>query len=616
MARNAPSTVWNDELLRLRLLLVVFLGALLFLGAHLWRIQVKSAGRYEVDLARQSVRRIHIPGNRGALLDRNGVVLAENRPSRDLALFLEELRKPGPWKNTIDHVEGVVDELARIIGREPEVDRDAIWSHIRRRLPLPLIAWRDLDDAAVARFVESGARLPGVDLHIQPVRVYPGGDLACHAIGYVGRAEPPDQDGDEPYHYYLPEMAGRAGLERSMDELLRGEAGGRLMQVDVTGYRRRDLGVRTPQRGHDVMLALDARIQRMAEEALGEQTGSVVVLDPDNGDVLAMASHPGYDLNLFVPSISTAEWQQLLENPETPLLNRPVAGTYPPGSTFKMITGLAGLVNDTCTLDEVHNCPGYFNLGRATFRCWNRRGHGPVNLEQAIEGSCNVYFFEVGLQAGIDAIYYQAAALGLGERTGIELEAEQPGLIPNDAWKRRVHNDSWRDGDTCNVSIGQGAVLVTPLQMAVMTATLANGGTVYQPRLVAGVRVPGVEAFDTIPPVVKNRMNWKRQHIETVRLGMRDVIMSPRGTARSAGIPGVVFAGKTGTAEFGPKEARMRHAWMVAFAPYDNPEVAIALLVDEGVSGGETAAPVMKRLLSKIFEDEVNAAAGRGRAGS
>lgn len=603
MARNAPTSVLDDDLLRLRLLLVVFLSAITLLGGYIWRIQMARADQYEVDLAKQSVRRIRLPGVRGTMVDRNGVVLAENRPSRDVALYLEELRKPGPWKKTIDHVEEVAGRLAAVIGRPSELTREAIWTHIRRRLPLPLLAWRDLTDEEMARFVEAGTAFPGVDIHIQPVRVYPLKDVACHALGYVGRADPP-KDEEEPFHYYLPEMAGRAGLERTMDHLLRGEAGGRLMRVDVSGYRRQDLSIRPPRRGRDIMLALNADIQRRAEQALGGRQGSVVVLDPRNGDVLALVSSPGYDLNDFIPTISAARWQELLGHPDRPLLNRSVGGTYPPGSTFKMVTALGSLVNNKSTLEEVHNCPGYFTIGRTTIRCWNRNGHGPVNLEQAIEGSCNVYFNHIGLQAGIDAIYYQAVALGLGERTGIELDAEQPGLVPNAAWKRRVHNDGWREGDTCNVSIGQGALLVTPLQMAVMTAALANGGTVYKPRLVIGVKQEFSEAYEEVPPVVMNRMNWEARHIETVRLGMKDVIMSPRGTARHVQIPGVVVAGKTGTAEFGLKEDRKRHAWMVAFAPYDHPQYAIALLVDEGKSGGETAGPVMHDLLMALFNIE------------
>lgn len=602
MAPRAPSTVLDDDLLRLRLLLVVFLLGQLLLGAHLWRIQMSGTDQYEDNLTKQSVRRIRIPGVRGAMVDRHGVILADNRPSHGVALYMEELRKPGRWSNTINNVDATIHRLSEILGRPPEISREDIRTHIQRRLPLPLLAWRDIDDAMLARFVESGATMPGVDIYTEPVRVYPQGSLACHSIGYVGRADPPKEDEDASFHYYLPEMAGRAGLERTMDQYLRGEAGGRLLRVDVSGYRRQDLSIRTPQRGRDIMLALDAGLQRLVERALGEQEGSAVVIDPRNGDVLAIASTPGYDVNRFVPAITRGDWKTLMDDPRRPLLHKAVAGTYPPGSTFKMITALASLSTGKSTMQEVHNCPGYFSLGRAIFRCWNRNGHGPVNLEQAIEGSCNVYFNEVGLKAGIAAIHDQAMALGLGARTGIELDAEQAGLVPDDAWKRKTHKDAWRDGDTCNVSIGQGALLATPLQMAMMTAALANGGTVYRPRLVIGVKPEGSDEYAAVPPAILRTMNWQRSHIDIVRLGMKDVVMSPRGTARTVQIPDVVVAGKTGTAEFGRKDEKRRHAWMVAFAPYDAPQYAIAVLVDEGVSGGETAAPVMRQILTGIFK--------------
>lgn len=612
-AHNAPTTVLDDDLLRLRLMLVVFLLALGLLGTFLYRIQVANSGQYEVDLAKQSIRRVRLPGVRGCMFDRNGQVLADNRPAHGVALYLEELRQPGSTKKTIDRVEQVIAEISAIVRLPPEINRGAIQTHIQRRLPLPLIVWKELSDEALARLVESGMSIPGVDIYTQPVRQYPRKSLACHSIGYVGRADPATaEEEEEPFHYYLPEMAGRAGLEKSMDHLLRGEAGGRLLRVDVSGYRRNDVGVRSPRRGNDLMLALDANIQLAAENILSNSNGSIVVLDPTNGDVLALASTPGYDLNLFVPGITTENWRMLNEDPATPLLNRAVAGTYPPGSTFKMITALAGLVNEKSRAEEVHHCPGYFKLGSATFRCWLRSGHGPVNLEQAIEGSCNVYFFHVGLQAGIEAIDHMAQAFGLGSRTGIELDADQKGLVPNPAWKRRVFEDGWRDGDTCNVSIGQGALLVTPLQMAVVTAALANHGTMYQPRLVIGSRPESSDTFEAIEPVVANKMEWDRKHIDLVRLGMKDVIMSPTGSGRTARIPGVVVAGKTGTAEFGRKDEKHRHAWMVAFAPYDQPKYAIAILIDEGVSGGETAAPRMRQLLHALFPDSAPDVTGGG----
>ncbi|MCS6771116.1 MAG: penicillin-binding protein 2 [Kiritimatiellae bacterium] len=598
MARENP---WNDEVLRLRALFAVMIALFLVLAGRFWQIQIHRGPMYEQDQFRQSIRRVRLPGVRGRLFDRHGRAVADNRPSYTLSIYLEELRKPGSWDRTIDAVEELLRTLSPIVGSPPRLSRTEIRNHIRKQLPLPLHAWRDLDEAAMARFAELAGRIPGVDIQADSTRVYPFGSRAAHVLGYVGRADASSDDGEEPFHYYLPEVAGRSGLEKTLDPLLRGEAGGRLVRVDVTGYRRYDFGQRDPRPGRDVMLTLDMRVQGLAEQALGEDPGAVVVLDPRNGDILAMASRPAFDPNEFVPSIPPTRWRQLNQDPKTPLLNRAVAGGYAPGSTFKLVTALAALESGRSHLGDIHTCSGSFQLGRTTFRCWFHPGHGVLNLRQAIEQSCNVYFFEMGLAAGIARIHEMASRMGLGSRTGVELDFEVAGLVPNDEWKRRTQRDAWRDGDTCNVAIGQGAIVVTPLQMAQVTMLIANGGRLYRPRLVRGIRDFGADSFAMNSPVLVREMNWHAAVLEAVRLGMRDVVHGERGTARRVAISGVTVAGKTGTAEFGRKEDRRRHAWMVAYAPFDAPRYAISIVVDEGISGGETAAPRMRLLLEGLL---------------
>ncbi len=603
------SHVLDDEFLRVRLLMAGLLVALLFLGGWLWHIQVHRGASFERDQLKQSVRRIRLPGARGRMFDRKDNCVADNQASYNIVIYLEELRKPGKWDRTIAHVLAQLEELEKILGEPSELNRDKLQSHIERSLPLPLVAWRNVSDTVLARFAEQAGRKPGIDIEVANVRLYPFGSRAGHVFGYVGRAEI-EQDEAEPYHYYLPEMAGRSGLEKSLDTALRGEEGGRLLRVDATGFRRYDSGQREPKAGADVKLTLDMRIQALAEDALGTNAGSVVVLDPRNGDVLALASRPGFDPNDFVPAISRDLWRSLNEDEGIPLMNRAVAGGYPPGSTFKPVTILAGLESGKSHPSDVHSCPGYFQLGRATFRCWNHSGHGSINMQQSLERSCNVYMFHVGLEVGVDAIAEQARSFGLGRKTGIELDYELAGNVPDPAWKRRTQNDDWRDGDTCNMSIGQGALVVTPLQMASLTATLANGGKVYRPRLVSGWRTTGEHAFSEQPPELVHEMGWKPGHIAVVRAGMRDVVNAPWGTAKKVALPNVVVAGKTGTAEFGRKDERKRHAWMIAFAPFDAPRYAVTVLVDEGVSGGQTAAPVMHSVMSGLFP--VEPAEGQG----
>lgn len=606
---NLRSNPLDDEFLRVRLVLFGMLLALVFLGGWLWHIQVHRGASFEQDQLKQSVRRVRIPGVRGRMFDRKENCVADNRASYNIVLYLEELRKPGKWDRTLDHVLAQLDALGQVLGTPSELDRDKLRAHIKRSLPLPLIAWRDVSEEILARFAERGGQMPGVDIQVDNVRLYPFGPRACHVLGYVGRADI-EQDESEPYHYYLPEMTGRSGLEKSLDEDLRGEAGGRLLRVDATGFRRFDSGQREPRSGEDVQLTIDMNVQALAEDALGEVPGSVVVIDPQNGDVLAMASRPGFDPNNFVPRISAEQWKLLNEDPEFPLINRCVAGGYAPGSTFKPVTALAGLGAGTAQPADVHSCPGYFQLGRTTFRCWNHSGHGPLVMRQALERSCNVYFFHVGLQTGVERIAEEARGFGLGRKTGIELDYEVAGNVPDTAWKRRTLRDGWRDGDTCNMSIGQGALVVTPLQMASLTATLANGGRVYRPRLVRGARMPGERVFTEHPPELVREMNWKPEDIALVRNGMRDVVNGAWGTARKVALPEVVIAGKTGTAEFGRKDEKKRHAWMIAFAPFDHPRYAIAMLVDEGVSGGETAAPRMLKLLTGLFAAPVQEGQG------
>ncbi len=594
----------EKEAIRIRLLLVGMCLALGFVVWMLWRIQVQHGHHYAHDELRQSVRRVRIPGMRGRIFDTAGHVIADNRPSHHVALYLEELRQPGGWEPTLNHIEALLDQLAEDLGVERELARDDIRLHIRRRLPMPLIAWRDIDDRTLARWAERLSGRRGIDIYTEAIRTYPFGTLGAHVLGYVGRADPIPDDA-EPYHYYLPEMEGRSGLERRFDPYMRAAAGARLVRVDAIGYRHEDLAVREAGIGKDLQLTLDMRVQQIVTEALGEEPAAAVVMDPNTGDVLALVSVPAFDPNEFVPIMTRARWNALTSDERNPLLNRAVAGSFAPGSIFKPVVALAALEQRAGTARTIIDCPGHFELGRARFRCWARQGHGPLDMRQSLERSCNVYYYRLSLQIGYDAIYEMAANLGLGRRTGIALDFEVGGLLPNDAWKRRVFNDAWRDGDTVNLSIGQGPITVTPLQMAVATSAIANGGRVYTPRLVRGMRAAGEEIFSELPPAMVHDLQWSPEALRVVRGGMRDVIMGERGTARNARVPGLTYAAKTGTAEYGPKDEGRKHAWMVAFAPYEQPQYAIALLVADGLSGGQTAGPKVAQILESLFTTQV-----------
>jgi penicillin-binding protein 2 len=588
------------ELRRIRLILAVMAVLLLVLAGFLFDLQVMRRSDFEESLQRQSMRRVRLPASRGRILERNGGILVDNQPCYCLAFYLEEVRKPGRWQNTVDEVMRRVRELTPVVGRKPLVSEEEIRVHIRKRLPLPLIVWRSLDAAALARLAETSVDLSGTDIHIESLRTYPHDEMAAHVLGYVGSASISDEELAE-YQYRLPEIAGKSGIERQFNEVLAGEAGGRLVRINASGYKHAEARERDPEPGADVVLALDAHIQELAEASLRGVSGAVVVLDPSNGDVLAMASSPTFEPGKFIPVLTTEVWDSLNRDPEKPMANRATAEIYAPGSIFKPVVALAGLTSGKWKAGMAVNCPGHFTLGNYTLGCWNQSGHGTVDLRRAIEQSCNTYFAAMGMQCGVRPIEEMAAGMGLGKKTGIALDREASGILPTPEWKEKTWHDKWRQGDTCNLSIGQGALAATPLQMAVVAATLANGGYVYAPRLVLGLQDRKGGVITNFPSSLVKRLAVSSGDMETVRKGMYDVLMAPTGTGRKARVEGIEMAGKTGTAEYGTKDKRKKHGWMVVFAPYDNPKVAVVMVVDEAVSGGTTVAPRLHGLINGIF---------------
>jgi penicillin-binding protein 2 len=580
---------------RTQVLAGVMLLVLVGLLAVLWNIQVQGVSEYRESLDRQSIRRVRIPALRGSIMDRNGECLARNRPNYRIVAYVEEMRRPGARSNTVNQVYTVLERTARVIGVSNTLTRADILMHIERRVAMSLVAWRSVDDEAIARLAERGQGLPGVDVDVEPMRVYPHGALAAHIVGYVGRADP-QSSFDEPgvrIHYALPDLEGKRGIERACDETLAGIPGGSLIRVGASGFKYRDVERIDPIPGADVRLTLDLRIQRLAETALEGWRGAVVVMDPNNGDLLAMASAPSFDPNLFCPAIPADVWERMSTDPDFPLLNRVTSSAYPPGSTFKPVVALAALSTVHGAANEVFNCPGFCEVGGVRFRCWQDAGHGSLGLSRAIEQSCNVYFIQLGLLCGPAAIHGMGAQLGLGQRTGLSIGGESAGILPDEAWKRRQLHEGWRGGDTCNLSIGQGFVTATPLQMARYTATLANGGRLLRPRLVLD---PPEQVSDA-----GTELAVSAETLALVRDGMRRVIESPDGSGRRARVDGIPMAGKTGTAEFGPKAKRKKYTWMTLFAPYDRPRYAVAMVIEEGDSGGRTVAPQIHDMMAGIF---------------
>lgn len=572
---------------RIVVLGLAFAVGLFSLACSLHRVQVEESHLFSKDLLRQSMRRVQIPGARGRIFDRNGVCLADNRASYCIAYYVEELRRRGNWTNTINAVNEDIDRLAAYLGIPRMITRKTVANHVMRSLPMPLLAWRDVSQETLARWAESREPFPGVDVFVQPERRYPQGALANHLLGYVRRDRPKPLLGQK-VHFYLPDMVGRAGLESKYNALLTGTCGERLIQVDSRGYKHATWeGENSVAAGKDLHITLDVKVQRVLEKALKGWRGAGVVVDPRNGEVLALASAPGYDPNEFVPYLPIGLWNRLNQDPNLPLLNRAIQGRYAPGSTFKPVTAIAGLLAGVSPETEF-DCEGAFVLGRMRLRCWDTYGHGPISFRRAIEQSCNGYFCFLGNQIGYPAIYREAEKVGLGRRTGIDLPNEASGLLPTEAWKQRRFRDDWRPGDTCHISIGQGFLLTTPLQMAMVASVFANRGTLYRPRL-----------NRALPPEIVAKMDWPLDKVELVRAGMRDVV--DIGTGRRVGVRGLAVAAKTGTAEVDIGGVRKKNTWVTAFAPYDAPTVAVAVMVESGVSGGGTVAPMVHDVLVSIF---------------
>ena len=541
----------------------VFVFGELVLGISLFRIQVLNVAESRESQAIQTIRRVRVPGMRGRILDRNGRVLAECRPSRCIQCNLEEFQRRGAASNTVAAVDAAIDDLSRALGIQRQTSPREIERHLQTASAIPLVVWQDLDESTFARFCERSHEFPGFADHVSAERTYPFGTLAAHVLGYTGRGDPEGFEND-PVYFSEKEMKGRDGVESYYNRFLSGVTGEKRVRVDARGFRptraRQNLmddagdGDVAPANGLDLTLTLDIRIQASLERELEGVTGAGVVLDPRDGAVLALASAPTFNPNECVPTLKHAVYASLTNAPAKRGQNRAISEGYAPGSTFKPITALAGLATAWMPEDE-YNCQGVYRLGDLRLHCWDRYGHGSLNLSEAIEQSCNSFFCNLGTAVGSNAVITAARSFGLGSRTGIDIGGEYSGVVPDDEWKFRWYNEHWYPGDTCQMCIGQGMLLVTPLQMAVVAATLANGGRVYRPYLYA--RKEGAHTASVV-----RRIPYEADAIELVRKSMKAVVDTGTGRAilvRTETEGGrrrrfrlkVDCAGKTGTAEIG-----------------------------------------------------------------
>ena len=609
----------EDRAHRARFLYLLVGGIAVLLIARLAELQLAEGDFYRTRSQENRIRSEVLAADRGRILDRNGAVLADDYPSSQLSLYPQH----AVFQQHPDSLEQVLGVIAEVLQRDP--------ADLRRRLrgateSRPAVLARQLSFEQVSRLEERGARLPGVTIEAVPVRRYPNGELACHLLGYLGEVGPEDLARD-PEVYRVGDLVGKTGIELQYESLLRGEDGEAYVEVDVRGRRTRmftELPVRPAVPGEDVVLTIDAELQKEAEAALaairvhGGQDGndtkpappsSVVAIDPRNGEVLALASYPGYDPNIFVGGLSEEEYARL-QAPGHPQQNRAIQSTYPPGSTWKPLTSLAAIAKGIVGYDSVlQPCRGRYRFGDRYFRCWSPGGHGALDHTGALRQSCDVFYYQLGEQLLVEGISTYARGLRLHEKTGIDLPGEKAGLVPTPAWYEERYGGYGR-GVALNLAIGQGELLLSPLALARFYALVANGGTYVQPHLIREVQTrDGRLVRDA------KEEDWRRGEagippgdIGFVQSALEEVVMHARGTGQRARVGEIRIAGKTGTAE-NPGED---HALFACYAPADAPTIVVVVVAEHAGHGGSVAAPAARRILQSYFERSVDIAENVG----
>jgi penicillin-binding protein 2 len=572
---------------------------LVVIVCQLWYLQVLEGGRFQEASDKNRIRVRPIAAPRGILFDRNGLPLVDNRPAFTLSLIPRELDRDLAQRDV------TLGRLASLL-QMPFADLQDAVSKVSPDSILPVRVRRGLSMDDVAKVEEWKLELPGVIVEVEPQRAYPNSRFAAHLLGYVREASDEQLKGGR---YRRGDMVGQTGLERLLDEFLRGKDGGERIEVDAMGRQIRLVQSTEPHPGAQVITTVDRRVQEVAERAMVGKAGAIVVMDPRNGDVLAMVSTPAFEIDRFTGTIDRSAWLRVMQDPNHPMLNRTIQSMYPPGSVFKMVVAAAGLQEGTLTPGDRVQCHGEFQLGTRTFRDWKKEGHGSVDLVKGIRDSCDVYFYTTGLKIGAPAIAKWANAFGFGSPTGMDFGGEKPGLIPQPRMSKKGRPVVWHAGETVNMSIGQGQVLVTPMQIARFMGAIANGGVLWKPRLVQRIERPdkGVVWNDT--GSVTGHVDLSPMVFALLRQSLWAVV-NDNGTGVAARIPGLDVAGKTGTAQTvanSRSDKGQDHAWFAAFAPAKDPEVVVVVLVERGGHGGTVAAPIAKQILNTIFLEKVAA---------
>lgn len=580
------NSAYDFRLSAFRFLIFGIMGGLTL---FLFNFQVLHGNYYRQLSERNRIRLIRVEAPRGTIYDRNGTALAVTRSSLDVFIVPEDF-KPA-----------YIPLLARALGISREAIEDKL-RHLEDAAFVPVLLKRDVSKEVVFKIEENRPALTGVFTEVQGLRYYPEGNFSSHVLGYLGKITREEYREQREKIYHLNDWIGRSGIEKVYDSSLRGEDGGRQVEVNVHGRPVRVLGEKEAAAGSSIVLTLDARIQKLADQMLGTRKGAVCLLDLDQGEILALVSKPHFDPNVFVsPARSFERMKVVGDKTDLPLLNRGLSAEFPPGSVFKLVTALAGLQTGKIKLDTTFYCPGFFRLGPRSrpFKCWNPSGHGYIYLSQAVERSCNVYFYQVGLRVGARDLARFARMLGLGRLVQIELSNVAEGIIPDEEWKRKRFEDEWYQGETLNFAIGQGFVLVTPLQIAKLVGIIAKEGEVPETSILKNAAKKSAKQEVRISPV----------NIQYLKKAMLQVVQSDRGTGQFARVDFMRMGAKTGTAQVPPKEP---HSWFSGFFPYERPKFALVAFIENGGPGGYHAARLVKQIVLGMrdlgyFKDEVGA---------
>ncbi len=582
---------------------VLFCFALLF-ARFVW-LQVIQHDYYQTRAEENRISLVPMVPNRGLIVDRNGVVLARNYSAYTLEIT------PSKVKN----LEEAIDDLAKILDVQPK-DRKRFHKLLAESKNFESLPIRTrLTDEEVATFIAHRYRFPGIDIKARLFRQYPFGAYASHLLGYIGRVNDRDlekiEEREADDNYRGTEHFGKTGLEQHYEFELHGISGFEQVEVDSGGRAVRTLARTAPVAGNNLTLTVDAKLQEIAEKAFGDRKGSLVAIEPSSGGILALISVPNYDPNLFVDGIDTQNWRELNESPDKPMINRALNAAYPPGSTFKPFMALAALELGKRRPEQAISDPGFFNFGGHTFRDDKKGGHGSVDMYKSIVHSCDTYYYMLANDMGIDNIAAFMGSLGLGQRTGVDIDGESEGVLPSQEWKkkrfRKPEQQKWYAGETISIGIGQGYNNYTPIQLAQATATLANNGVMFRPHLVKHITDTRTGKQTPIEPQPIKTLPWKQEHIDVIKKAMVGVNKEGTGARAFAGAE-YVSAGKTGTAQvFSYKGAEHKtetmaahlrdHALFIAFAPADKPTIALAVLVENGGFGAQAAAPIARQVL-------------------